>query len=166
MLYKELRPTIKTGDLFFTAWNALFSRLIRSATRSKVSHTGIFIWLGKRLFIVESVEGVGVRIMPASQYIKSMNGKIWTGRIKNPKYTEEEILDRVFSDDDTLPKIGEEYDMAGALLSLFWDTKSKQVFCSEYVKKIEGISFVAKESGMTPVDVAEKTSGLTIITYK
>lgn len=154
--YEHHRDDIKTGDVFFTVGNGFFSSIIQLFTGSYVSHTGLFIWIGKRLFIVESMEGTGVRILPASNYIKKLNGEMWRGRL-NHRFTEQEVLDRVFGDIQSLPQIGEEYDMVGALLALFWDTKSQEVFCSEYVKKILDIKFPSMRVGITPRDISLKS---------
>lgn len=152
--YIDIRQNIKTGDLFFTAANAFFSRIIRFFTHSKVSHVGMFVWIGKRLFIVESIEGVGVRILPASEYIK-INQKIWWGRVPH-RFSEKEVEARIFNNDDNLPKIGGKYDMRGALLSKFFDTKSKETYCNEYVEKILDLKFFAYTNGRTPRDIATK----------
>lgn len=151
MKYKDIRSQVRTGDTFFTAEGALFSRIIRFFTKSDISHVGMFVWLGKRLFCVESIEGTGVRLIQASVLLRDKECW-WWGRVPNLKYTEDEISERVFSDDP--PRIGSAYDMKGALLSIFFDTKSQLVYCSEYVMKKLGIELFASTNGSVPRDIA------------
>lgn len=153
MKYSEIRSDIKTGDVFFTAEKALFSRLIRFFTKSTVSHVGMFVILEERVFCVESMEGFGVRTIPASELLGKK--KFIFGKIES-KFSEKEIHERAFGNKKGLPKIGSKYDMIGALLSLFWDTKSNAVFCSEYVKKILDLDFPASINGILPKDILNK----------
>ena len=144
--YQQKRGEIKTGDVFFTAGKSLFSRCIRVFTQSQVSHTGLFLRLGNRLFIVESLEGSGCRMLPASAMYKEITiiGKIET------QFNKKEIKDRA------LDKIGSDYDLIGALFSLIWDTESKKVFCSEFVSDVLDLRFPYLNRGILPIDIANK----------
>jgi hypothetical protein len=152
--YSVIRDEIQTGDLFFTAGNGIFSRAIRFFTRSKVSHTGIFVWLEKRLFVVESMESFGVRILPASDLFLR-GGEVFFGHLPRRK-SAAWIKSRIFGNSKNLPKIGEKYDLLGALTAMVFDTKSARVFCSEYVGKILDLKFPASNSGITPDDIAAR----------
>lgn len=153
--YSQLRHEVKTGDAFGTAGPSFFSKNIRFWTGSKISHVGLFVWIGTRLFIVESMEGKGVHILPASKYIKE--NKVTWMRVPH-EYSQSQVFDRIFSDDGSLPMIGDDYDMKGALLSPFWDTESAKTFCSEYDKKILNLKFPAMDSGIKPINIANRSS--------
>jgi hypothetical protein len=144
--YMKIRGKIKTADCFFTAGRSIFSRLIRLFTRSQVSHTGIFVWEEDRLYIVESIEGVGVRRELASEYCQHI---VSIGRVSE-KIDYNEVRCNAFD------SIGERYDTIGALLSLFYDTKSSKVFCSEFVARILNLDYRMVKRGITPLDIANK----------
>lgn len=75
MRYEEARHAIETGDLLFFRGRLLHSRLIQFWTRSVYSHVGVAVWLEsgpiRRLFVVEALEGKGVRIYPLSRYLSA-----------------------------------------------------------------------------------------------
>jgi hypothetical protein len=54
----------------------VFSRLIQKATNSIFSHVGFVMWLRSidRLMVLESVESIGVRTVPLSNYLGDYNG--------------------------------------------------------------------------------------------
>lgn len=73
MRYEEARGAIETGDLLFFRGRLLHSRFIQIWTRSVYSHVGVAVWIEvgpiRRLFVVEALEGKGVRLYPLSRYI-------------------------------------------------------------------------------------------------
>lgn len=144
--YSVQREKIKHGDTFATASPALFSKLIRFFTRSKLSHVGIFLIIENRIFAVEALEGRGVRFMLASKRFKKEKFVLLRGGKLNEKL--------VF---DT---IGDEYDLIGALLAIFFDTKSAQIFCSEGNKNWLTLDFSHLKGGVLPRDIV---STLTVI---
>ena len=72
--YRDLDKIIKSGDILFYSGEDEVSKLIRWATKSMWSHVGILIKLEgiDRILLLESVENVGVRIIPLSKYIKNI----------------------------------------------------------------------------------------------
>jgi len=141
--YSDIRNKIQTGDVFFTASPALFSRLIRFFTRSTVSHCGVFIQVGSRMFVVESLEKHGVIMSLASTRFDTT--KIIVARPNSvPTVFEENVLSSVQATG---------YDLVGALLSPFFDTKSKQKFCSEFVMFTLQKELTHFKSGVTPRDL-------------
>lgn len=140
---KRIRSRIKTGDLFYTASPAIFSRLIRFFTRSKISHVGTFLWIGNRLFIAESMEGTGCRLMLASERFRKERFVL-----QHVKKVDNGFVDRVLDDIGRI-----KYDLTGALLSLFYDTKSAQKFCSEWIVKIYNLDFSHLSRGVVPADI-------------
>ena len=139
--YKTQKPKIRHGDTFATASPALFSRLIRFFTRSKVSHVGVFLIICDRVFVVEALEGRGVRMMLASKRFKKEKFVLLRGGEVRTKF----VLDCV----------GDKYDLFGALVAMFWDTKSAQRFCSEAQKNFVNISerFSHLKRGVLPSDI-------------
>lgn len=141
--YPKIRNKIKTGDVFFTASPALFSRLIRFFTRSTVSHCGVFVKVGERMFVVESIEGSGVIMSLASTRFDTMNIVVARPNVI-PNTFEQYALSSVQATG---------YDLVGALLSPFFDTKSKQKFCSEFVVSALKIKLEHFKNGVTPKDL-------------
>jgi hypothetical protein len=82
------------------------------------------------LFVVEAMEGKGVVMSLASNRLTDF----WLGSTASHR-TEENIIE------SALQQLGEDYDMLGALSSLFVDTKSKQKFCSEFVSYVLELNF-------------------------
>lgn len=72
--YDILRSMIKNDDthiwIFGTASQSIFGRLIRTATKTKVSHVGFLVYFYDRLWVVEMMEGVGCRVVPAENRLK------------------------------------------------------------------------------------------------
>lgn len=83
--YSSLRNEIRSGDILLCSGNAIFSSLIQKATGSIWSHVGFILRVDAidRIMILESVESIGVRAIPLSNYIKDYNatGKPYPGRL-------------------------------------------------------------------------------------
>lgn len=145
--YEDLRENIITWDLFFTASNAMFSKLIRFFTKSEVSHVWIFVWALNRLFIVEALEGKWVIISLASNRVT--REKCWHGRTSLWNHSINEIEDILSRE------LGGDYDLIWAVLSLFIDTGTSKNFCSELAAKAHGIEFPLSRRGITPIDIVK-----------
>ncbi|KTD72669.1 YiiX/YebB-like N1pC/P60 family cysteine hydrolase [Legionella tucsonensis] len=74
--YEQIRGTIKTGDLLFASGNSLMSTMIKGATNSVWSHVAFIVRLEAigRVMVMESVETLGVRTVPLSNYVRNYNG--------------------------------------------------------------------------------------------
>lgn len=74
--YEQIRNTIKTGDLLFASGTSLMSSMIKGATKSVWSHVAFIIYLEEvdRYMVMESVETIGVRTIPLSNYVRNYNG--------------------------------------------------------------------------------------------
>ena len=74
--YNDLRRQIRSGDILLCSGNATFSKLIQEATQSVWSHVGFILRLDMidRIFVLESVESIGVRTIPLSNYVHNYNG--------------------------------------------------------------------------------------------
>jgi hypothetical protein len=68
--YEDLRPQLQSGDLFFAAGNYPISQLIMKFTNSPWSHVGVILRAEAvgRVLLLESVEDIGVRLIPLSKY--------------------------------------------------------------------------------------------------
>jgi hypothetical protein len=84
MLYKDIRPTIKSGDLLafshkpWNSWKDFKSQMVRVFTRSEYSHVALAWVVGNRIMCLEAVVPE-VRIFPLSKlgdfYHISMNAE-------------------------------------------------------------------------------------------
>lgn len=83
--YKEIRHHIRSGDILLCSGNSVFSTLIQKATGSVWSHVGFVLRVDAigRIMVLESVESIGVRAIPLSNYVRDYNatGKGYPGRI-------------------------------------------------------------------------------------
>ena len=146
MLYNDARQLIKNGDILACTGNELFSKAIKFFTKSKYSHVGIAFWLKTiegfdyRLFILEAVDGAGVRIYPLSEALNEYgSGNIDLYKLKN--------LDGNLVLSYALDKIGKDYVTFWQLFLIvskitkyirrLWDkddeTKENKYHCSKLV---------------------------------
>jgi len=89
MEYPDARLEIQSGDLLAWSGHSFFSKVIKIFTQSSVTHVGIAYRLGNRLFIIEAMEGKGIRLFPLSRrtpflWIKPSNrDRIWNHIVEN-----------------------------------------------------------------------------------
>lgn len=83
--YEVLRNKLQTGDLIFLSGNHWLSKLIRIRSKGAWSHVGVVVRIEEinRVFLVESIIEVGVRMIPMSFIIKDYDGhkRPYNGRI-------------------------------------------------------------------------------------
>lgn len=82
--YEEVRLTLKSGDLIFASGDYLVSKAIQKVTHSPWSHVAIIIRVEEidRILLLESVEDMGVRIVPLSKYLHTYeNNRPYKGKI-------------------------------------------------------------------------------------
>ena len=83
--YKQIRHHICSGDILLCSGNSPFSTLIQKATGSIWSHVGFVLRVDAigRIMVLESVESIGVRAIPLSNYVRDYNatGKGYPGRL-------------------------------------------------------------------------------------
>lgn len=150
--YKELRNEIRSGDILLCSGNTIFSTLIQKATGSKWSHIGFILRLDHidRIMVLESVETLGVRAIPLSNYVYDYNatGKGYPGELllaRHEDVKEENIahLSRSAVDFLGYPYRTEEIVHIAARLGLQSlgfphqapDSKDQRAFiCSEYAQ--------------------------------
>ena len=84
-LLASVLPRIRSGDLLLCAGTGVFSNLIQQATGSLWSHVGLlWHWPGvDRVVVFESVESVGVRMVPLEKYLLNYDndGKPYPGQM-------------------------------------------------------------------------------------
>jgi len=153
--YANIRHTIKSGDAFWTASNAIFPISIRLFTKSKVSHTGVFLKIWTRLFTVEMLEWKGCVLTLAS--VRLRDTKFWLGRLAR-KPTGEVIVEHALKDVGRL-----NYSVVGAILSPFIDTPTSDNICSEWTAKILVMDFSHLERWILPSDVLSKCDEVVIV---
>jgi uncharacterized protein YycO len=75
--YELLREKLQTGDLIFFSGNHWLSELIRIRSKGAWSHVGVVVKIEEisRIFLVESIMEVGVRMIPMSFVIKDYDGR-------------------------------------------------------------------------------------------
>lgn len=142
--YKQHKKKLGEVNVFWTHSNALFSRGIRKATQSTVSHVGFLIKEHGRVMCFEVVEGKGCIQIPASNRF-GVDEEMLTLPLKINK---DKLLKSIYKD---IGKI--EYNMFGALVSLFVRTKNAKRFCSEWVAEKLNLKLTHLNRGITPADV-------------
>jgi hypothetical protein len=82
---EEIHPNVRTGDLIFCSGNALMSKAIQWKSKSVWSHSGMIVRLEEmdRVFVLESVETMGVRLIPLSKVLYDYEGnrRPYQGRV-------------------------------------------------------------------------------------
>lgn len=83
--YQTVYPDICSGDILLCSGNSIFSTFIKKATHSVWSHVAFILRLDviDRIVVLESVESLGVRVVPLSHYICNYNnsGQGYPGKL-------------------------------------------------------------------------------------
>src|SRR5437867_8122662 len=83
--YRELRHEIRSGDILLCSGSSVFSTLIQKVTGSVWSHVAFILRVDAidRIMVLESVESIGVRAVPLSNYVNDYNAtrKGYPGRL-------------------------------------------------------------------------------------
>jgi uncharacterized protein YycO len=143
---KDVRPRIRSGDLFFASGNYAISKMIKSFTNSPWSHVGVIFKLKEidRVVLLEAVEDTGVRIIPVSKYLDDYknNSKAYNGSlvIARPKDITSDMLQTIAkfgADELGRPYNTRELATIAARISLGIGRKKKNdrtYICSELVQ--------------------------------
>jgi len=149
--YKTIRHHIRSGDILLCSGSSTFSTLIQKATGSVWSHVGFVLRVDAigRIMVLESVESIGVRAIPLSNYVRDYNasGLGYPGRLllaRHQDVKEENIakLSRSAVDFLGYPYGKEEIIRIAArigLHSLGYNTEAslapqREFICSEYAQ--------------------------------
>ncbi|WP_435353979.1 YiiX/YebB-like N1pC/P60 family cysteine hydrolase [Emticicia sp. SJ17W-69] len=142
--YEMLRNELQTGDLIFFSGNHWLSNLIRIRSKGAWSHVGIVVRIEEinRVFLVESILEVGVRMIPMSFVIKDYDGRNhpYNGRVSWARYRDLTFDKALIIKEFALDNLSKQYDRKEysrilwrtitGKAKVFHDTKYT---CSEYV---------------------------------
>lgn len=141
--YSELRPDLRSGDLFFASGDYFFSKVTQRVTHSPWSHVGIIFRFQEmdRVLLLESVEDSGVRFAPLSKYLDSYhNNQPYLGRIvlARSSFVTPEVANKLAGFGmDTLTQPYDLIEMAKILSRVFFGIGRKErnqsYICSELV---------------------------------
>ena len=151
-----LRPRIRSGDILLCAGHGVFSHLIQQATGSIWSHVGlVWHWPGlDQLVVFESIESVGVRMVPLEKYLRNYNNDgqpypgsmVVLGHTRHPKGLPLELEEPIVR--YALEQLGYAYNkqevlrlaariaaarLTGAELQAKGLVPQREFICSEYV---------------------------------
>jgi hypothetical protein len=155
--YNNIRPYINTGDILLCSGEGYFGKLIQNATKSIWSHVGLIIRLDAvgRIVVFESVEGIGVRMIPLSKYLYNYNndnkpypGKLVIGRHPDFESISKEAFTKMMRfaidhcsynyDNDEIARIAGRIvinKLTPMELSFDKIKEDKEFICSEYVAR-------------------------------
>ena len=168
LLYEDVRSKLKNGDILLYKANRLVDKLIRYATKSEYSHSGIIVWWNERLMVMDARSKTGVVIMPLSRNIARWNGDVeWYTSKKNLSKKDRERM-IVFAQRE----LGKKYSAWQAFKVYLYEKftsiferrhknhSSSKLFCSYYVAQIYssvGLSLTQSKDDcfMSPADIAE-----------
>ncbi len=144
--YESLRDDFQTGDLIFFSGNHWLSNLIRIRSKGAWSHVGIVVKIEEinRLFLVESILEVGVRMIPLSFLLKNYDGHYhhYNGRVSWARYETLTPDEALAVKEFALDNLSKQYDKK-EYYRILWRTivGKEKVFhddkytCSEYVRE-------------------------------
>jgi len=135
MLYHEVEGQIQDGDFLFFRGTVFYSRVIQRWTKSRYSHVAVAVRIRESLFVLEAVEGRGVRLFPLSMYLRS-GCKIDWFKIIDPRVDREKVtqwfLDRVGNNYASPRQLIRSFLTLPFANALDWSTKidNNRWFCS------------------------------------
>ncbi|CAH0994303.1 hypothetical protein EMA8858_00412 [Emticicia aquatica] len=142
--YEAIRNELQTGDLIFFSGNHWLSNLIRIRSKGAWSHVGIVVRIEEidRVFLVESILEVGVRMIPMSFIIKDYDGRNhpYNGRVAWARFQNLPSDKALIIKEFALDNLSKQYDRK-EYSRILWRTitgKAKvfhdnKYTCSEYV---------------------------------
>ena len=166
--YEAVRDELRSGDLVFCSGSYVFSGLIQRFTRSVWSHVGIVYRDEhlRRLFILESETGIGVRLVPISKYLRDYHGRrrpyrgqIVIGRVE-PAPGDEQARQAVSFGMDLLTKPYDNFEIlriaARIAFRIGRRTQDRKFICSELVDecyRAAGVRFARRDNYISPDDI-------------
>lgn len=130
--YTEARAAIKSGELLAWSGTGFFSSLVKLFTDSAITHVGISWKIGGRLFVIESIEGKGVRIFPLSRSLPFY----WLRPLEETDNVWSTIAEEV-----ALETVGQNYSLAGCIKAILKKplTRDENWQCAEFASYILGL---------------------------
>jgi cell wall-associated NlpC family hydrolase len=166
--YDTVRHDLRSGDLLFCSGSYLFSGLIQRFTRSVWSHVGIVYRDEqlKRLFVLESETGIGVRLVPISKYLRDYHGRrrpyrgqIVVGRVQPPPAVAQAYQALSFGM-DLLTRPYDNWEIARIAARIAFRvgrrTQDRKFICSELVDecwRAAGLRFARRDNYISPDDI-------------
>lgn len=146
--YKEIRETLKTGDIFFSSGSYLFSGFIQRLTKSTWSHVAVIYKdeeLG-RVLVLEAEPFYGIRLIPLSKYLTDYKGKLkpYKGEIAlarlNVDVPKRKLNRGISFGLDELTRPYDNYEIVRIMIRILFRitqrAKNRNYICSEYVRDI------------------------------
>ncbi|MEY2869856.1 MAG: hypothetical protein RIR01_2358 [Bacteroidota bacterium] len=150
-----METILKPGDILHCSGNRLISKLIKLFTKSKVSHTALYIEIWGQPYIIDAQKD-GVNVRPFEEWQKKY--KYFYIINRNPLLTKEdgEVISK-----RALSKVGHTaYDLESLLIRQPWKlltgnwkeagNKEEKMYCSEFVAWVYEIPDYFK---MSPEDL-------------
>ena len=166
--YEDVRSEIRSGDLAFCSGSYVFSKFIQGFTKSVWSHVGLIYRDDhlRRVFILESEVGIGVRLVPISKYLRDYHGrrKPYRGQMVlarvNPALGDEKVRDAVSYGMDLLTKPYDNFEILRIAARIAFRvgrrTQDRKFICSELVDecyRAGGVKFVRRDNYISPDDI-------------
>jgi hypothetical protein len=149
-----MNPTrLKTGDILHCSGKRLLSKIIKKLTRSKFSHSALFIEIWGQPYVIDA-QSDGVNVRPFDEWLKKYDYNFIVHRFSGE-------LDRMALSKRAMTKVGHTgYDIEGLvikqpikILTGTWKEKgdtTERMYCSEYVAWVYGVE---KSYRMSPEDL-------------
>ena len=142
--YSDIRPLIKSGDLFAWRKTTPFAQLIRHWTGSSYSHVGIAWTFRNRVFILQDKEKQGINLVALSDNLPCdwiPTNANWTDEVET----------------EAMRHLGQSYSMLNCILAgLNIPPVGVNRICSEYAYKILQLAGVVKyEFALTPSQLVD-----------
>jgi len=166
--YEDVRNDIRSGDLAFCSGSYVFSKWIQGFTKSVWSHVGLIYRDDhlRRVFILESEVGIGVRLVPISKYLRDYHGRRrpYRGQMVlarvNPVLGDEQVRTAVSYGMDLLTKPYDNFEIlriaARIAFRMGKRTQDRKFICSELVDecfRAGGVKFVRRDNYISPDDI-------------
>lgn len=163
-----MKPTRRGVDVIAYSGTSFWSRLIQFRSLSKISHVALVCEINDELWVIESLEGKGCRLVPLRAWAK-WDGNVTAFRFKRDivgDVKRQEIIDYAVS------KVGCEYASPTQFIRSFGfltrrlckaiginaDTDRDRFFCSEHASdsmRHAGLKIPSTPEMMTPGDVCD-----------
>ena len=166
--YEKIRDNLKTGDIFFSSGNYLFSGVIQNLTKSTWSHVAVIykdVELG-RVLVLEAEPRVGIRLIPLSKYLHDYKGtkRPYKGEVVLAHLNfdvEKEKFNRGISFGlDELTRPYDNYEIVRIMIRILFHIskreKNRNYICSELVRDMfakAGVIMQYKDTYISPDNI-------------
>ncbi len=167
---KALSTGLKTGDVIHCSGHRWISKAIKWATKSKINHTAMFIWIWDEPYIIDAQEN-GVNVKPFQAWINEYGYDFVV--MRSPKRIAEKTIAT-----KAMSKVGlTAYDFEGLiikqpieLLTGKWHKKpanheQDKMYCSEFVSWVYGIEESYRFSPKDFLEWCQQNSWHTILEF-